>query len=189
MRKVFLFMMTSLDGYIEGPDHDLSWHNVDDEFNKFAAEQMGEAGTIIFGRRTYQLMESFWPSKAGLEEDPVVAKYMNEAQKVVFSHTLESVTETEIWKNVRLVRSNVAQEVAKLKEQLGKDIVVLGSNNFCVTLLELGLLDEARIMVNPVVIGRGTPLFVGIKEKVKFELLKTRNFQNGNILLTYDVIR
>lgn len=189
MRKVFLFMMTSIDGYMEGEDHDLSWHNVDAEFNTFAVEQLNEADTIVFGRKTYQLMESYWPTKDGLQDDPVVAKYMNETPKVVFSHTLKGVTETDTWKNVRLVKENVAQEIARLKEQPGKDIIVLGSNNLCVTLLELGLLDEIRIMVAPVVIGKGTPLFAGIKDKVPFTRTKERQFGNGNVLLYYDVNR
>lgn len=188
-RKLFLFMMTSLDGYMEGSDHDLSWHNVDSEFNDFAAEQLGSADTILFGRRTYQLMESFWPGPQGLQGDSVVAKYMNMTPKVVFSHSLDKVTETEHWKNVRLVKDNISQEVNNLKQQESKDLVILGSNNFCVTLLEEGLLDEIRIMVNPVAIGQGTPLFAGLKEKVSFQLTNTRTFHNGNVLLTYIVTK
>lgn len=185
MRKMFLFMMTSIDGYMEGENHDLSWHNVDKEFNTFAAEQMNEMGTIVMGRRTYELMESFWPSKQGLEEDPIVAEKMNNTPKIVFSKTLKKANETDIWKQVRLYKNNIAEEIQKLKKEEGKSIAVLGSNNLCVTLLELGLLDELRIMVSPVVIGKGTPLFAGIKEKISFSLSTTRTFQNGNILLTY----
>ncbi|MGI0058647.1 MAG: dihydrofolate reductase family protein, partial [Nitrosotalea sp.] len=144
-----------------------------------------EADTILFGRLTYQLMESFWPTKAGLEDDSVVAKLMNGTPKIVFSRSLEQVVETDIWKHVRLVKENVQQEIEALKQQDGKNIVVLGSNNFCVTLLELGLLDELRIMVNPVVIGKGTSLFQGVQKPVQLELTKERSFHNGNILLYY----
>ncbi len=182
---MFLFMMTSLDGYMEGLGHDLSWHNVDAEFNDFAVRQLEEADTILFGRKTYQLMESFWPSKQGLEDDPVVAKLMNETPKVVVSHSLQNVTETDIWKHVTLIKDNIAEEIEKLKHLPGKDIIVLGSNNLCVTLLEQGLLDELRIMINPVVIGNGTTLFKGIKNKHKLKLVNTREFHNGNMLLTY----
>lgn len=187
MPKMFVFMMVSLDGYMEGPGHDLSWHHVDEEFNIFAAQQMEKADTIVFGRSTYQLMESFWPSKAGLEGDPEVASLMNNTPKVVVSRTLEKVSETDIWKNITLVQENVSEKIQKLKKRGGKDIIVLGSNNLCVTLLKEGLLDEMRLMVNPVVIGSGTPLFQGIKEKVNFQLTSSRNFKNGNILLTYQV--
>lgn len=184
-RKLFLFMMTSLDGYMEGENHDLSWHNVDEEFNTFAVEQMQEADTIVFGRKTYQLMESFWPSKAGRDDDPVVAQLMNSTRKIVFSKTLDKVVETEHWKNVTLFKKNIAEEIKNLKQEEGKSIVVLGSNNLCVSLLKQQLLDEIRIMVNPVVIGKGTPLFAGIKEKVAFEHTKTKEFTNGNVLLYY----
>jgi len=187
MRKIFLFMMVSLDGYFEGPDHDLSWHHVDAEFNDFAQAQMKEADTILFGRRTYQLMESFWPSKDGLEADPEVAHLMNETSKVVVSSSLETVTETKIWKHVRLINANVEDEITKLKNEKGADIILLASSNLCVSLLEWGLLDEVRIMINPIVIGKGTPLFQGIKEKISLELVKERTFGNGNVLLTYHV--
>lgn len=185
MRKMFLFMMISLDGYMEGLDHDLSWHHVDEEFNAFAAKQMQEADTILMGKNTYQLMESFWPSKAGLEDDPEVAGLMNTTPKIVVSHSLEKVNETGHWKNIRLIKDNLSEEVEALKNTEGKDIIVLGSNNLCVTLLQENLLDEIRIMVNPVVIGDGTPLFQGIKEKVTLTLTNLRQFSNGNILLSY----
>lgn len=180
-------MMVSLDGFFEGENHDLSWHNVDAEFNTFAAKQLHEVDTILFGRRTYQLMESFWPSGQGLQGDPVVANLMNNTEKIVFSKTLESVHETDVWKHVRLVKENVKEEIERLKNTTGKDIAVLGSSNLCVTLLELGILDEIRLMVNPVVLGKGTPLFHGIQQKYTFSLQESRQFANGNILLTYIV--
>jgi len=178
-------MMTSLDGYFEGPDHDLSWHNVDAEFNEFAQAQMKEADTILFGRRTYQLMESYWPSKSGREDDPEVAHLMNETPKVVVSSSLKNVTETKIWKHIQLINENVEDEIRHLKKQKGGDIILLGSSNLCVSLLEWKLLDEIRIMIAPVVIGKGTPLFHGLKEKANFQLNKTRNFASGNVLLCY----
>lgn len=183
---MFVFMMVTLDGYMEGEDHNISWHNVDQEFNEFAALQMQEMGTILMGRRTYDLMHSYWPNATAEDpKDEIVKDIMNTLPKVVVSHTLEAVQDEEHWKNVRVVKENVAQELARLKEQEGKDIAVLGSNNLCVTLLELGLLDELRIMINPVAIGKGTALFAGLKEKKKFDLMSTRKFNNGNILLTY----
>lgn len=181
--------MASLDGYVEGEDHDLSWHQVDAEFNDFAVKQLQEADTILMGRKTYQLMESFWPSPAGLEDDPLVAKLMNETPKVVVSKTLEKVTETETWKQVTLVKENFVEKIHDLKEKDGKNIIVLGSNNLCVTLLKEHLLDEIRIMVNPVVIGKGAPLFEGLQNKEKFTLVDTRVFENGNVLLTYQVVK
>lgn len=178
-------MMVSLDGYIEGEDHDLSWHNVDEEFNDFAIPQTESVGTLLFGRRTYELMRDFWPTEEARTADPKVAHLMNTTPKVVFSRTLGKTEETEYWKNVRLVKENVVEEVQKLKNEEGKDLAVYGSNNLCVTLLEHDLLDELRIMVNPVVIGKGTPLFSGMQKRVNFQLMSSREFKNGNVLLTY----
>jgi dihydrofolate reductase len=178
--KVFLFMMVSLDGYHEGPDHDISWHNVDEEFNDFAIEQTSAADLLVFGRRTYELMADFWPSEQALREAPKIAKLMNETPKLVFSHTLKNAD----WNNTDLA-VNVEQEFPKIKEQPSKDIAVFGSNNLSVSLLELGLLDELRIMVNPVVLGAGTPLLEGLSGPIKLSLTDTRLFKNGNVLLTY----
>jgi len=187
MRKIILFMMVSLDGYFEGPDHDLSWHNVDEEFNDFAIAQLKEFDAILFGRRTYELMESYWPTKSGVEDDPEVAQLMNNTPKVVVSHSLKEVKETKIWKHVHLINENSEEQIKSLKNQKGSDIILLGSSNLCVSLLEWGLLDEVRIMIAPVVIGKGTPLFDGIKDKYNFKLTKSRNFANGNVLLYYQV--
>ena len=178
-------MMVSLDGYFEGPEHDLSWHVVDAEFGEFAQKQMREADTILFGRRTYQLMESFWPTKAGLEGDPTVAKLMNEMPKVVVSESLQNVQETKIWQHVQLINNDIRDTIIALKKQKGGNIILFASSNLCVSLLEWGLLDEIRIMINPVVIGKGTSLFYGLKKRVSFKLITTRNFTSGNILLTY----
>ena len=177
--------MTTLDGFFEGPDHDISWHHVDGEFGLFAEKQMREADTILFGRRTYQLMEEFWPSQAGLSDDPVVAELMNTTPKIVVSKTLKNVTETKHWKQVTLLHKVDAEYFHNLKKQPGKAIIVLASSNLCLSLLKLGLLDEVRVMINPVVIGRGTPLFAGSKHKISLTLEKSRTFGNGNILLYY----
>lgn len=188
MAKLFLFMMVSLDGYFEGKNHDLSWHNVDDEFNDFAARQMQEIGAIFLGHRTYDLMHTYWPTeKPSDKNDAIVAHQMNTLPKYVFSHTLEKVDEEENWKNVQVITSGIAQKVRDIKGKSQKNIAVLGSSNLCVSLLEEGLLDELRIMVSPIVIGQGTTLFAGMKEKVKFQLTHTRQFANGNVLLTYKV--
>jgi len=184
-QKVFLFMMVSLDGFFEGPNHDLSWHNVDEEFNEFAIEQTSNVDTLLFGRKTYELMASYWPTTEAIKTDPIIAKLMNNTPKIVFSKTLEKVKESDNWRNVRLVKDNVAEEIKKLKSQPGNNLAVYGSNNFCVSLIQMGLLDEIRIMVNPVVIGAGTPLFKGIKDRLALQLLKTKAFNSGNVLLYY----
>lgn len=179
MPITFLFMMTSLDGYFEGNDHDLSWHNVDAEFNDFAAEQLRDIGCLIFGRRTYELMAGYWPTQK--DEPDQVATIMNQARKLVVSRTLSNSD----WHNTKFVRDDIPKALNDLKQLTGKDLAVLGSSNLCLTLLKLHLLDEVRIMVNPVVLGSGTTLFQEIEQKLELHLTKTRQFESGNMLLTY----
>lgn len=173
--------MITLDGFFEGPNQDISWHNVDDEFNEFAIDQLKEVGTLLFGRVTYQGMASYWPTDFAKQDDPVVARLMNDLPKIVFSTTLNSAE----WNNSRLVKENAAEEVSKLKGQPGKDIAIFGSSDLATSLAEAGLIDEYRIIVNPVFLGHGTPLLKGIKDRLNLKLLKARTFNSGNVLLYY----
>jgi len=181
MRKLFMFNMVTLDGFFEGPNQDISWHSVDEEFNEFAIQQLNEIGTLLFGRITYELMASYWPTELAISDDPQVAGLMNRLPKVVVSKTLNAAD----WTNTSLIKDHVADEVSKLKGQSGKDIAIFGSSNLAVTLAEHGLIDEYRMIVNPVFLGQGTPLLQGIKEKLNLKLISTRTFTNGNVLLIY----
>lgn len=183
MRNVFLFMMVTTDGYFEGPGHDISWHNVDNEFVDFAVAQLDEADTLVFGRRTYELMADFWPSESARREDPATAERMNGYSKIVFSTTLK----TAGWQNTELHDGNPGEAIARLKRQSGKSIAVLGSSNLCLSLLEAHAIDEIRLMINPIAIGHGTSLFAGLKTPVKLSLENARQFKSGNELLTYRV--
>jgi len=174
-------MMISLDGYFEGENHDLSWHHVDGEFGDFAVKQLDDIDTLLFGRTTYDMMASFWPTEQAIKDDRETAERMNTKAKIVFSHTLEKAD----WHNTTIVKDDIEGFIEQLKTASGKDIAIFGSNNLMVHLTELGLVDEYRIMVNPVIIGKGTLLFEGIKEKLSLQLLQTRKFRNGNVLLTY----
>jgi dihydrofolate reductase len=173
--------MTTLDGFFEGPNQDISWHNVDEEFNDFAIEQLNEISTLLFGRVTYQVMASYWPTEFARKDDPIVAGLMNSLSNIVFSKTLDEAG----WNNTKLVKENIAEEVLKLKQQPGKDIAIFGSSDLAVTLAEQGLIDEYRIIVNPVFLGHGTSLLKGIHEKLNLRLLKSRTFKSGNVLLYY----
>jgi dihydrofolate reductase len=181
MRNIFLFMMTSLDGYYAGPNGEIDWHNVDEEFNQFAADQLAEVDTLLFGRVTYQGMASWWPTPMAKESDPVIAERMNGIAKLVVSTTLDSAD----WANTRLIKDDVEGEVARLKRRPGKDIAIFGSSELTVSLLRSGLVDELRIMVAPVVLGGGRSLFATVEDRVGVELLKTRSFRSGNVLLHY----
>jgi dihydrofolate reductase len=181
MRKLIAFNLVTLDGFFEGPDHDINWHNVDDEFNEFAIEQTSSLGTLLFGRVTYQMMEAFWPTPMAIQTDPIVAGLMNGLPKVVFSRSLEKAE----WNNTRLIKDHIAEEVTALKQQTGKDMAVFGSADLLTTLIQMDLVDEHRLLVNPIVLGSGSPIFKNVKNSFKLKLIKTRVFQNGNILLCY----
>jgi dihydrofolate reductase len=180
--KLFSFNMVTLNGFFEGPEPwSLDWHNTDEEFNAFAVEQLNTIGTLLFGRVTYQGMASYWPTPAALESDPLVAGAMNSLPKIVFSRTLGSAD----WNNSRLIKEHIADEITHLKQQPGKDLALFGSANLMAALMRLNLIDEHRIMVNPVVLGSGTPLFQGVDGRLNLKLISARPFTSGNVLLTY----
>lgn len=181
MRKLIIFNMLSLDGYFEGTHEDISWHHVDDEFNEFAIEQIKEADAILFGRKTYELMAGYWPTPAAIKDDPVVAGLMNSYPKIVFSTTLKEAK----WNNTRLIRDNIEREVQQLRRQPGKNLFVFGSADLSAALWQMGLIDEFRIMINPVVLGKGNPFFKNTRDKMELQLRKAKVFGNGNVLLYY----
>jgi dihydrofolate reductase len=182
MRKLIVFNFVTLDGYFEGPKKgDISWHRHGAEENAYAAEGLKSGSTLLFGRVTYEMMASYWPTPAAIKNDPIVAAGMNKADKIVFSRTLKKAE----WNNTRLVKDNIVEEVRKMKRMPGKDMTVLGSGSIVTQLAEQGLIDEYQIMVDPVVIGDGTPIFKGIKHKLDLKLTRTRTFQSGVVLLCY----
>ena len=181
MRKLYSFLMTTLDGFYEGPSQEFHFWNVDQEFNEFSIGQLHDTDILLLGRVTYEGMASYWPTQAAKNDDPVVAELMNALPKVVVSTTLE----TAGWNNTRRLGADVADELTKLKQQPGKDLAVLGSPNLTVSLLGMGLVDELRVMVNPVALGDGKSLFRSSKQELGLKLLQTRTFRSGNVLLTY----
>jgi dihydrofolate reductase len=187
MARLFSFNMLTLNGFFEGPSPwSLDWHNVDAEFEAFAVEQLNTIGTLVFGRKTYEGMSDYWSSPVATQNDPGVASLMNSVKKVVVSTTLERAD----WNNSRLVRTNLADEIDRLKRESEKDVAVFGSANLLASLMKLDLVDEHRLMLNPVVLERGTPLFQGIDgQQLKLQLLESRAFKNGNVLLRYAAVR
>ncbi len=182
MRKVACFLMASLDGYDEGTSPwALDWHNVDEEFNDFAVQQLDASDVLLFGRATYAGMAQYWPSAEAIRSDPEVAARMNGKSKIVFSQTLDAL-EPE-WANTRLLKD--VRELTKLKKQPGNELLIIGSTVLTTRLMELGLLDELRIMVNPVILGAGRSLFETARKRLNVKLLSTREFRSGNVLLTY----
>jgi len=173
--------MVTLDGFFEGANHNISWHNVDAEFNEFAIAQLNEIGTLLFGRVTYQMMASYWPTSDAVKNDPVVADLINRMPKILISKTMT----TAEWNNTKLIKDQLADEISKLKKRSEQNLAIFGSANLMSALMGMDLIDEHRVMINPVVLGAGTPLFQ-TKDKLNLKLSRTRTFGNGNVLLCYE---
>ena len=183
MRRIILMMSVSLDGFIEGPGRELDWHMVDDELHSHFNEQLSAMGAFLSGRVTYELMAGFWPTA---DADPtstrVVAEFSRiwrDMPKIVYSRTLERAD----W-NTTVVRDVVPEEVMELKAQPGGDLM-LGGADLAATFLRHDLIDEYRVYVHPIVIGRGKPMFPPSDARINLRLVETRTFGNGVVLLRY----
>jgi dihydrofolate reductase len=182
MRQVIYSMGVSLDGFIAGPDGEFDWAAPDEELHRFHNEQTRELGAHFCGRRLYETMV-YWETA---DQDPSAADYTLEfahiwkdLPKIVFSKTLEKVEG-----NARLASDGVAEEVAKLREQPGKDLAV-GGAGLAASFAKLGLIDEYRLFVSPVVLGGGTPFFPALEDRIDLELLETRTFGSRVVYLRY----
>lgn len=181
MRKLIMWNLMTLDGYFEGPNHDIGWHGDvwGEELQQVSTEQLHAAGALLFGRVTYELMANYWPSARG--ESAEIADFMNGLPKIVASRTLEKAD----WHNTRLVRDNVPEEIARLKAESGGDIFIFGSADLSASLIPHGLIDEFRVCVVPTVLGSGSPLFKASPERLKLRLLEARPLKAGAVILRF----
>jgi dihydrofolate reductase len=184
MRKLTVFNFITLDGYFKGPKGDISWHKHGKEENEYAAESLRSGNTLLFGRVTYEMMASYWPTPVALINDPLIAEGMNKADKIVFSRTLKKAA----WNNTRLVKDNIVEETKKMKQMPGKDMTLLGSGSILIQFAEQGLIDEYQIMIDPVVLGAGTPIMEGIHRQLDLKLTGIRRFGSGVVLLSYQPV-
>lgn len=181
MRKLVVFETVTLDGYFAGPNGDLSWaHKNDDEWNDFVSNNASGDGPLLFGRVTYEMMVSFWPTPEAAQTMPKIADGMNNRPKIVFSRTLRNSP----WHNTKITHDAVAA-VRQMKAESGDNLVVLGSGTIVSQLAKAGLIDELQIVVAPVILGDGKKLFDGVDQK-DLKLTNTRTFRNGNILMCYE---
>ncbi|GLH73465.1 hypothetical protein GETHLI_19670 [Geothrix limicola] len=186
MRKLRVFNHVSLDGYIADAKGDMSWaHQQDEEWNAFVAGNAQGEAEFLFGRRTYELMASFWPTPMALERMPVVAEAMNGNPKVVFSRTLERAT----WNRTRLVKTDPVAEVLRMKQTPGPDLMIFGSGSLIAPLAEAGLIDSFQLVVNALALGGGTPMFGGLQAPLRLKRTDLRAFGNGNVLLSFEPLR
>ena len=177
MASLIMWNLMTLDGFIEGPDRDISWHSDvwGEELERLSIEQLNAAGGLLFGRVTYELMANYWPSATG-----EVADGMNALPKYVFSRTMAEAA----WNNTQLFRDDIPGTVTRLKRDSAKDIFLFGSADLAASLIPHGLIDEFRIAINPILLGGGTPLFKS-GEKTKLKLLDSKALSTGGVILRY----
>ncbi|PZF70833.1 dihydrofolate reductase family protein [Taibaiella soli] len=189
MGNIVLFMHCSLDGFAAGTKGEMNWIQVDQELFDYVEERIAQTNTALYGRVTFQMMESYWPTAAdqpgATKHDKVHAVWYKNAHKVVLSNTLNEAD----FKNTTVIGKNYASILPKLKEETKGDILLFGSPSTAHALLAENLIDECWIFINPVLLGEGIPVFKGIKEKEKLKLLKTHVFSSGVVCLNYDVQR
>jgi dihydrofolate reductase len=184
MGNIRMYNFITLNGFFEGPGNDISWHVHGEEENMYAAEMLRRGDILLFGRITYELMASFWPTEYAIQNDPLVAEGMNKAEKIVFSRTLEKVE----WNNTKLIKENITDEIRKIKQLSDRNMTILGSGSIITQFAENGLIDEFQFMVDPIILGDGTSIFNGIRNSLNLKLTQTRSFKSGIILLCYQTV-
>lgn len=185
MRKLIVFNHISLDGYFVDANGGMSWAKTDPgdaEWKAFVAKNTQGNGPLLFGRVTYDLMASYWPTSMADQHDPVVAERMNSAPKVVFSRTMQKAS----WQNTKLMAGDLATQVRNLKNEAGEGIAILGSGSIVAQLAQAELIDEYQVIVDPIILGKGRTMFEGVEEQIKLKLTKSHTFSNGNIFLCYE---
>lgn len=185
MRKLTLFMHVSLDGFVAGPKGEMDWINVDDEIFEYAGNRTNEADTALYGRVTYEMMDSYWPTAAdqpnATKHDIEHSRWYNNVEKVVLSKTLQGQQR----KNTKIISDNLSGQITALKQQPGKDILIFGSPSASYALMQEGLIDDFWLFINPVVLGQGIPLFKNVKVPLRLTLATSKAFPSGVVCMHY----
>ncbi len=185
MRNLVFFMHTSLDGFVSGPKGELDWANVDDELFDFVGTMTDNADTALYGRVTYDMMQGYWPTAGeqpnASKHDKEHSAWYNNVSKIVLSKTISG----KGLENTTVISGQLADNINKIKNQSGKNILIFGSPSASHALLGQGLIDEFWLFVNPVLLGQGIPLFKNVNEMTKLELIETKTFSCGVIALHY----
>lgn len=182
MSKLSAFSFITLDGFYKGPEDDISWHNHGEEETRFSEEMLALGNILVFGRRTYEMMADFWTTDMAWEMSPKVAEGMSHAEKIVFS---TQIPPDEIWENTRFITADLFKSIDLLKKTERKNMTILGSGSIVSQLSELNLIDEYQIMIDPVLLGNGSPLFGHLNHPLNLKFAETRTFSDGVILLIY----
>jgi len=186
VRKLILLMHTSIDGFVAGPNGEMDWIRVDDELFEIAVKLTDDADTALYGRVTYQMMESYWPTAGdkptATKHDIEHSRWYNIVEKIVLSKTIHQSN----LRNTKFIGDNIPGEINKLKREKGKNILMIGSPSSAHTLMQQDLIDDYWLFVNPVVLGKGIPLFAGIKDRLQLKLLTTKTYSIGVVALHYE---
>lgn len=185
MRKIIVFENVTLDGFMAGPNGEIDWAIRDDEVTQSSQEGQDSTDMFLFGRVTYEMMASFWPTPAGKSANPVFAEVLNNTPKIVFSTTLKKAD----WQKTEVMKELNKDELLKLKQRPGKNMMIFGSGTIVNQLTKLGLIDDYHLMVNPIVLGKGKPLFKDTPERINLKLVKTKTFNSGLVLLQYQPVK
>ncbi|MGH2505728.1 MAG: dihydrofolate reductase family protein [Ktedonobacterales bacterium] len=192
MRRVISMIHLSLDGFASGPNDELDWIAYDDELEHYAHSLHAQTDAVIWGRRTYQGMASYWLTVPGNPESTPAerehAQYLEDSTKIVVSRTLDHIDWGDA-QNTLLIKDNIADEINRIKRQPGKDIWFLGSTMLAQTFMQFDLIDEYRININPTVLGQGKPLFAGVTRNFQLKLLESRSLASGVVTLRYKPVR
>ena len=187
MRKIISFMHISLDGFVAGPNGEMNWIKVDEELFDYVGKRIGETDTALYGRVTYQMMESYWPTAGDApnasKHDVEHSRWYKNANKIVISKTLKE----EGLRRTKIISDNLSERINEIKQQTGSEIALFGSPSATHSLIQENLIDGYWLFVNPIILGQGIPLFKNIKEKTKLKLLTTRQFTSGVVELNYIV--
>lgn len=178
-------MHVSLDGFVAGPKGEMDWINVDDEIFEYAGNRTNEADTALYGRVTYEMMDSYWPTAAdqpnATKHDIEHSRWYNNVEKVVLSKTLQGQQR----KNTKIISDNLSGQITALKQQPGKDILIFGSPSASYALMQEGLIDDFWLFINPVVLGQGIPLFRDVKTPLRLTLATSKAFPSGVVCMHY----
>jgi dihydrofolate reductase len=187
MGKIISFMHISLDGFVAGPNGEMDWIKVDEEIFDHVSKRINEGYTALYGRVTFQMMENYWPTAAdkpdASKHDIEHSKWYSKVHKVVLSKTLKAADFT----NTTIISENLSDRINEIKKRPGKEILLFGSPSATHSLIRQNLIDGYWLFVNPVILGKGIPLFEGSKDKVKLKLLTTKQFTSGVTELNYIV--
>jgi len=188
MGKIAVFNHVSVDGFFAGPKGEIDWFKdipKDKAYDKYTHSQSQTRNTLLFGRKTYEMMKSFWPTEVARSMDPDMADVMNNSEKIVFSKKMKNVKDKPHWKNVRVMPGIKKSELARLKKENRNGFTILGSGTLVQQLTDLGLIDSYTLVSVPVILGKGRTLFEDVK-KLNLKLVDAKGFKNGVVIHQYE---